>query len=312
MADFTQPSAFTFNHADQVDIPDISANDMKVYLDSRAKELRDYLIAFLAEIKAVADGASGADKIGATAIAGFSGTTLQAILEAYKTAIDLNTAKVTNATHSSDVTGDTALIIANKAVTLAKMNDMATASLIYRKTAGAGVPEVNTLATLKTDLNLPAKASGAEADTGTDDAKFLTAKAAKDSHNIPSVAPSTSGNVLVSNGTDWTSTAKVGTETGSYDGNDAYGSGTPNTFVFSSAPKLVVIKGAGEYTGFFPMLSLTTTLANMGYTYFAASGLNVGYAKKSADGLTLTWYHTASAQNQLNRSGFTYSVLGIL
>jgi len=32
------------------------------------------------------------------------------------------------------------------------MADMATASLIYRKTAGAGAPEVNTLATLKTDL----------------------------------------------------------------------------------------------------------------------------------------------------------------
>jgi hypothetical protein len=41
-----------------------------------------------------------------------------------------------------------------KAVTLAKMDDMATAALIYRKTAGAGAPEVNTLATLKTDLGL--------------------------------------------------------------------------------------------------------------------------------------------------------------
>lgn len=39
-------------------------------------------------------------------------------------------------------------------VSLAKMADMATASLIYRKTAGTGAPEVNTLATLKTDLTL--------------------------------------------------------------------------------------------------------------------------------------------------------------
>jgi hypothetical protein len=45
-----------------------------------------------------------------------------------------------------------ALTIANAAVTLAKMANMATASLIYRKSAGAGAPEVNTLATLKTDL----------------------------------------------------------------------------------------------------------------------------------------------------------------
>ena len=63
------------------------------------------------------------------------------------------------------------------------------------------------------DQTLPVKATGAEADTGTDDDKFLTAKAAKDSHNIPSVAPSTSGNVLTSNGTDWTSAAPTG---GSY------------------------------------------------------------------------------------------------
>lgn len=58
--------------------------------------------------------------------------------------------------------------------------------------------------------DIPVKATGAEADTGTDDAKFLTAKAAKDSHNIPSVAPGTSGNVLTSNGTDWTSAAPAG------------------------------------------------------------------------------------------------------
>ena len=87
------------------------------------------------------------------------------------------------------------------------MANMATSSLIYRKTAGAGVPEVNTLAQLKTDLDLAVKATGAELTTGTDDAKFATAKAIKDSHNVPSVAPSTSGNVLTSDGTDWTSAA---------------------------------------------------------------------------------------------------------
>ena len=45
MADFTEPSDFTFKHTAQVDVPNISANDMKAYLDSQAKELRDYLIA---------------------------------------------------------------------------------------------------------------------------------------------------------------------------------------------------------------------------------------------------------------------------
>jgi len=40
------------------------------------------------------------------------------------------------------------------------MANMATASLIYRKTGSAGVPEVNTLATLKTDLGLSGSNSG--------------------------------------------------------------------------------------------------------------------------------------------------------
>lgn len=43
---------------------------------------------------------------------------------------------------------------------LAKLANMATASLYYRKTAGAGAPEVNTLATLKTDLLLTGTNSG--------------------------------------------------------------------------------------------------------------------------------------------------------
>ena len=67
---------------------------------------------------------------------------------------------VTNATHTGEVTGATALTITDGAVTLAKMANMATASLIYRKTAGAGVPEVNSLATLKTDLGLTGTNSG--------------------------------------------------------------------------------------------------------------------------------------------------------
>ena len=57
-------------------------------------------------------------------------------------------------------TGSFVTTIANSAVTLAKMADMATASLIYRKTAGTGAPEVNTLATLKTDLGLSNTNSG--------------------------------------------------------------------------------------------------------------------------------------------------------
>lgn len=64
--------------------------------------------------------------------------------------------------HSGDVTStaDGATAIANSAVTLAKMANMDTTSLIYRKTAAAGPPEVQTLATLKTDLGLTGTNSG--------------------------------------------------------------------------------------------------------------------------------------------------------
>ena len=50
--------------------------------------------------------------------------------------------------------------IDNGVVTLAKQANMATASVVYRKTAGAGAPEVQTLATLKTDLGLSGTNSG--------------------------------------------------------------------------------------------------------------------------------------------------------
>ena len=73
---------------------------------------------------------------------------------AHITAIEANTAKVTNATHTGDVTGATALTIAANAVTLTKMADMATASLLGRNTAAVGDPEVLPVATVKTMLGL--------------------------------------------------------------------------------------------------------------------------------------------------------------
>ncbi len=50
--------------------------------------------------------------------------------------------------------------IDNSVISLAKMADVATGTVFYRKTAGTGVPEVQTLATLKTDLGLTGTNSG--------------------------------------------------------------------------------------------------------------------------------------------------------
>lgn len=73
---------------------------------------------------------------------------------------------------TGDVTtsaGAVATTIANNAVTLAKMADVATGTVFYRKTAGTGDPEVQTLATLKTDLNLTGTNSGDQTITLTGD-----------------------------------------------------------------------------------------------------------------------------------------------
>jgi hypothetical protein len=68
---------------------------------------------------------------------------------------------------TANVTGTAT--IANSAVTLAKQADVATATIFYRKTAWTWVPEVQTLATLKTDLWLTGTNSGDQTITLTSD-----------------------------------------------------------------------------------------------------------------------------------------------
>jgi hypothetical protein len=65
-----------------------------------------------------------------------------------------NNAKVSNATHTGDVTGSTTLTIANDAVTNAKMANMATKTYKGRTSGTTGDPEDVSVATLKTDLVL--------------------------------------------------------------------------------------------------------------------------------------------------------------
>jgi hypothetical protein len=91
--------------------------------------------------------------------------------------------------HSGDVTSvaDGAQTIATAAVTLAKMANLAQSTIIGRVTASTGVPEALSATNVRTIINVAdgatanTKASGSELDTGTDDTKFLTAKAFTDS-----------------------------------------------------------------------------------------------------------------------------------
>ena len=76
-------------------------------------------------------------------------------------------------TFSGDATGSgttaVTLTIPAGTVTLAKMANVATGTVFYRKTAGTGAPEVQTLATLKTDLGLTGTNSGDQTITLTGD-----------------------------------------------------------------------------------------------------------------------------------------------
>ena len=100
--------------------------------------------------------------------------------------------------------------IANGSVALADLANMATSSLYYRKTAGSGPPEVNTLSTLKADLGLTGTNSGDQTISLTGDVvgsgggSFSTViqPNAVDGTNI-SVTSEAQGAVMYFNGTDW-------------------------------------------------------------------------------------------------------------
>lgn len=95
-------------------------------------------------------------------------------------AVQANTAKVTNATHTGDVTGSVALTIADEAVTLAKMAHIATDSFLGRDTAGTGDVEVLDAATSRTILNVEDGATAGDADAIHDNvAAEISAVAAK-------------------------------------------------------------------------------------------------------------------------------------
>ncbi len=72
----------------------------------------------------------------------------------FTSAVAANTAKVTNATHTGEVTGSGALTITAKAVTNAKLADVVTNTIKGRVAAGSGVPKDLTPAEVRTMINV--------------------------------------------------------------------------------------------------------------------------------------------------------------
>jgi hypothetical protein len=91
--------------------------------------------------------------------------TADKLANSINTEIAANTAKVSNATHTGDVTGSTALTIADDAVTYAKIQNVsATDRVLGRDSSGAGVVEEITPANLRTMINVEDGATGDQTD----------------------------------------------------------------------------------------------------------------------------------------------------
>lgn len=197
----------------------------------------------------------------------------------WTTARDLSfTGNVTGSLMGVDGTGNVSatLTIANSSVTLARMADVATSTVFYRKTAGTGAPEVQTLNTLKTDLGLTGTNSGDQTITLTGD-----------------VTGSGSGSFTVTLSNDVVSNVKLANmATMTIKGNNAGSTGEPidlNTTQVramlsgTSGSTFPLLNGSNTWSGTQTLLNVSLVLETQSDTASLAPQL---YARKSRAGGT--------------------------
>ena len=95
---FTKMGNFTFNHAEQPDKLNLPAAETKAKFDSRANELKTAFNAAVDLLNATAAGDSGADNVGAAAIDGIEGASVQAQMVGMKGYVDAHKAETANST----------------------------------------------------------------------------------------------------------------------------------------------------------------------------------------------------------------------
>ena len=217
-------------------------------------------------------------------------------------------------------TGSFAATIATGAVTLAKQANMATASLVYRKTAGAGAPEIQTLTTLKTDLGLTGTNSGDQTITLTGEATgsgtgsfAVTLTNANVIGKVITGYVSGSGTVAATdtilqaiqklNGNDATNANLTGPITSSGNATSvAAQTGTGSTFVMQASPTLTTpVLGVATVTSLnkvsftSPATGSTLTIAD-GKTLTASNTLTLA----GTDSTTMTFPPASASVGYLN------------
>jgi len=156
--------------------------------------------------------------------------------------------------------------------------------------------------TSNTNTGDEVEASGAELDTGTDQTKYASAKAIKDAHNVPSVAPGTSGNVLVSDGTDWTSAVPAGggdMTAATYDA-DAVGG---NIYINNAMSRQAIINGN------FDVWQRGTSFTNPSSASFTADRVSVPWGVDGGTAPTsIVHSRNQLTSGELDGSFFSYRV----
>ena len=134
----------SLNGVTQAPITGYTVSGSQIIFDSAlaSTDVIDYVVGYdnLSKTLAVSDASITTSKIANDAV------TADKLADSINTAIAANTAKVTNATHTGDVTGAAALTIANNAVDIAKLNVTDGTAGQFLKTDGNNVLSFGTVA----------------------------------------------------------------------------------------------------------------------------------------------------------------------
>jgi len=107
--------------------------------------------------------------------------------------------------------------------------------------------------------------------------------------------------------------SKAGITWGSYTGTGTYGSDNPNSATSPFAPKVMFIKerAGDEGLGIVIFPSLTKDYTTGMVTMLRGTSVTACAAKKSEDGLTVSWFSSVDQYVQFNSSGAIYDIIYI-